>query len=182
MFIQAQIVSWVTQRDGKNRVGVLDSRVSGGRVYLLNANRIRNPKACGIYTQFDFFDVLGSRRESPSVVIASVSMAQLNTAINTPFPTKFVNLPFYRNDNPSKSTEDYMVPYTSISYIDNYNPDPIQSWVIYYQNEFKRVERLCAYSMNQIATLGGTPYPASSITWDSIVISFDDNVITFDAI
>lgn len=181
MFIITHITSWLTKRDGKNRIGLLDTKFSGGRTYMLNGNRIKGQKEVGIYTQFDFYDALGSTKESPSVVVCSASMAQLSTAINTDFSSKFVSLPFYKNNNPALPTETVVIPFASIAYADRLSGDVTKTWVIYYVNEFKRMERLCAHSMEDIGSLGGIVYPPDSITWDSMVISFDSETVTFDA-
>jgi len=148
---------------------------------MLNGNRIKGQKEVGIYTQFDFYDALGSTKESPSVVVCSASMAQLSTAINTDFSSKFVSLPFYKNNNPALPTETVVIPFASIAYADRLSGDVTKTWVIYYINEFKRMERLCSYSMEDIGSLGGIVYPPDSITWDSMVISFDSQTVTFDA-
>ncbi len=183
MFIITQVTSWLTKRDGKNRVGNIDFKFSGGRTYMLNANRIRGQKAVGSYTQFDFYDTIGSTKESPSVITCSASLADISTAINTEFTSKFVTLPFYKNNNSILSTEDVVIPFDSIAYVDSYRGDPVLSWVIYYINDFKRAERLCAYSMTEIYALaGGTDPETLSITWDSIVITFDSDTVTFDAV
>jgi len=181
MFIITHITSWLTKRDGKNRIGLLDAKFSGGRTYMLNGNRIKSQREFGSYTQFEFYDALGSSRESPSVVVCSASMAQLSTAINTDFTSKFVTLPFYKNNNPAMPQETIVIPFASIAYADRLSGDGTKTWVIYYLNDFKRMERLCAYSMEDIGDLGGIVYPPSSITWDSITISFDSVTVTFDA-
>ena len=182
MFIITHIKSWLTKRDGKNRIGNLDTKFSGGRTYMLNANRIKGQKEVGSYTQFDFYDALGSSKESPSVVVCVASLAQISTAINTDFTSKFVSLPFYKNNNPASVVETVVLPFASVAYADRLSGDGTKAWVIYYLNDFKRVERLCAYSMEEIGDLGGIIYPPASITWDSMVISFDSQTVTFDAI
>ena len=182
MFIQTQVISWLTKRDGKSRISALDLQVDGGRVYLLNCNRIRNQRVSGAYTQFDFYDILGRTNESPSIVVAAASMAQLSTCINTAFPSKFVTLPFYKYDNPDKDTENVTFTFDSIAFADSYRSDPTKAWVIYYEHEFKRRERLCAYSLDELDILGGGTPVGASITWDSIVVTFDSDIMTFDSV
>ena len=181
MFLRTLVIEWLTKRDGKNRISKLDTEFSGGRTYMFNGNRIVNPRTVGTYTMFDFYDNPGSRKESPSIVTVTASKVQVLAAMNGDFSTSFITFPFFKDNNHNKPTTNIVVPTKSIAYIDTYNGDPAYSWVIYYLNDFKRVESLCDYSMDEIFALGGGTLPPTSVTWDSILVRFDDSTVTFDA-
>ena len=183
MFFRTLVKDWLTKRDGKSRVSRLDYKNYGGRTYLLNASHVFNPRIEGSYTRFEFFDAMGNRKESASTVLATITLANLTTAMNTSCPTKFVTLPFFKDNDSGKSSSNTIIPSESISFIDSYRVDPAYTWVIYYINDFKRVEVLCEYSMDTLeGLLSTTVIPGSSITWDSIIISLDSNTITFDSL
>ena len=182
MFLRTLVIEWLTKRDGKSRVSKLDTEFTGGRTYMFNGNRIENPQTDGVYTTFYFYDNLGSRKESPSFVTVTASKVQVLAAMNGDFTTSFLTLPFFKDNNYNKPTSNIIVPSKSIAYIDTYNRNPEYTWVIYYLHDFKRVESLCDYSMDELFALGGGTLPPDSITWDSLIWSLDSNTITLDAV
>lgn len=181
MFFRTLVKEWLTKRDGKSRVSKLDYKNYGGRTYLMNGNRVIRPRVEGSYTRFDFCDNPNDRRESISTVLATITLAELVTAMNADYPAKFVTIPFFKFNDVNKPTTSSIIPSHSIAFIDTYRIDPAYCWVVYYINDFKRVESLCSYSMDTLAGLLSTGSVPTSVTWDSIIFSFDDDTITFDA-
>ena len=170
MFVLSNVTKWVDQRDSKKRVHARDLSVTGYRTFLLNPNRIVDMKDRSTLvlalSSFLFSDNHRDRREGTSYLEVNLSPAQIETAHNTAFHSKFITLPFCPKNDPHKTTVDVTLDVEDIAYFDAYNdPDhPNFCWVVYNRKAFKRIEQLVAYSLEEVEDVAETGTTSTTTT------------------
>jgi hypothetical protein len=104
------------------------------------------------------------------------SVADVKTAIDTPFTSKFYTLSVHKDNDPAKATYDLTIQADSLVYADRYNPySSDKTWVVFMETVFKRVEILCDMSFEEmIGYTGVMTFDRTDITWDSILVTFDE--------
>lgn len=170
MYILAQVTKWQDNRDSTKRVHARDIWANGYREFLLNPNRMVDIKDRSTLplalSSFLFFDNHRDRREGSSYVEANVSPAEIQTAHDTAFFSKFITLPFCPKNDPTKTTVDTTLDVDDIAYVDRYNdPDyPDFVWIIYCRKAFRRVEQLVALSLEQFEDIVETGTTSTTTT------------------
>ena len=170
MFVLGNVTKWVDQRDSKKRAHARDIAMVGYRTFLINPNRIVDLKDRSTLalarSSFLFSDNHRDRREGNSYVEMNLSPAQIETAHNTAFFSKFITLPFCPKNDPHKTTVDVTLDVEDIAYFDAYNdPDhPNFCWVVYNRKAFKRIEQLVAYSLEEVEDIAETGTTSTTTT------------------
>ena len=166
MFLLTNITKWEDQRDSSKRTHKWDIWAFGYRTFLINPNRIVDMKVDGTTSMFNFSDNHRDRREGNSFIKCNSTVAQIITAHDTAFFSKFITLPFCPKNNPHKTTVDTTLDVDDIAYFDAYNdPDhPNFCWVVYNRKAFKRVEQLVAYSMEEVEDILETGTTSTTTT------------------
>lgn len=168
MYIQPKITKWVDNRDSKLRVPAMDTAHPGYREYVLNPNRISDLKVHGTGSSFLFSDNHRDRRESNSYIECDLTVAQIITAHDTAFHSRFITLPFCPKNDPTKTPIDTTLDTDDTAYYDRYNPDPDNFvWLIYDRKAFRRVEQLVKYSLEDIPDVALTGTTTSTTTTSS---------------
>lgn len=149
-----QFTVWRDNRDSSNRVSALDENKVGYRWYLINPNRISDMKDLSTLAiakaSFLFSDNHRDRRENNSYCEALASPTTIQTIHDTAFASKFVTLPFFPKNDPTKIPVDTTIDVEDIAYFDAYNPDPDNYvWLIYDRKAFRRVEQLVNLNIHQ---------------------------------
>ena len=146
----AQITYWQDGRDSTNRVHARDIWENGYREYLINPNRIVDMRVHGTGSCFRFSDNHRDRRENTSYIETNSTVAEVITAHDEAYASKFVTLPFCPKNDPDRTPVNTTIDYEDIAYFDRYNDDPDNFvWLVYCRKAFKRVEQLVAYSIEQ---------------------------------
>ena len=179
MYFKATVTKWVDRRDSSNRKTLLDK--TGSREFILNPTRITNLLPNGdpivIGSKFFYCDNSTGRKEGLSYLEINEYVADVKTAIDTPFTSKFYTIPVHKNNDPSKPTTDITIQAESLIYVDKYNPFPSHKcWVVYMASAFKREEVLCDLDFEDIIGYIGV------MTWDSTVVTWDSTIVTFDQV
>lgn len=157
MLLLTQVTKWVTNRDGNSRVHPRDVWELGYREYLINPNRIVDLKVYGTGSQFLFSDNHRDRRESNSYLRTNSTVAEIITAHDTAYASKFITLPFCPKNDPARTPIDTTIDVEDIAYFDRYNDDPDNFvWLVYNRKAFRRVEQLVAYSIEQVEDVAET--------------------------
>lgn len=157
MLLLTQVTKWVTNRDGNSRVHPRDVWELGYREYLINPNRIVDLKVYGNGSQFLFSDNHRDRRESNSFLRTNSTVAEIITAHDTAYASKFITLPFCPKNDPARTPIDTTIDVEDIAYFDRYNDDPDNFvWLVYNRKAFRRVEQLVAYSIEQVEDVAET--------------------------
>lgn len=170
MFVLANVTKWVDLRDSTKRAHKRDIAMTGYRTFLLNPNRFVDIKDRSTLvlalSSFKFSDNHRDRRENLSYVECNLSPAQLESAHNTAFHSKFITLPFCPKNDPTKTTVDVTLDVEDIAYFDAYNdPDyPNFCWVVYNRKAFKRIEQLVAYNIRAIEDIAETGTTTTTTT------------------
>ena len=170
MFVLGNVTKWVDQRDSTKRSHKRDIAMVGYRTFLLNPNRIVDLKDRSTLvlalSSFLFSDNHRDRREGNSYLEVNLSPAQIETAHNLAFHSKFITLPFCPKNDPTKTTVDVTLDVEDIAYFDAYNdPDyPNFCWVVYNRKAFKRIEQLVAYNIEQIEDIAETGTTSTTTT------------------
>ena len=170
MYVLANVTKWVDQRDSTKRSHKRDIAMTGYRTFLLNPNRFVDIKDRSTLvlalSSFKFSDNHRDRREGLSYIECNLSPAQLETAHNLAFHSKFITLPFYPKNNPHKTTVDVTLDVDDIAYFDDYNDPnhPNCCWVVYNAKAFKRIEQLVAYNIEQIEDIAETGTTSTTTT------------------
>lgn len=150
MLLWAEITKWVDNRDSKQRTHARDIWELGFREFLINPNRISDMKVHGTGSSFLFSDNHRDRRESNSYIECNQSVAEVQAAHDLPYVSKFVTLPFCPKNNPLRTPVDTTIDVEDIAYFDRYNDDPDNFvWLVYNRKAWRRVEQLCAISIEQ---------------------------------
>jgi len=146
MYFLSEVTKWETNRDGKKRVHARDTWGLGFRYFVLNPNRIVDLKVHGTGSCFKFSDNHRDRRESTSYVECNETVAEIETAHNLAFHSKFITLDFYPKNNHFKTPVATTLDVEDIAYVDDYNdpchPDCDCIWIVYCRKGFRRVEQL----------------------------------------
>jgi len=156
MLVLAPITKWVDSRDSRKRAHARDIAFTGYREFLINPNRISDLKDRSTLvlalSSFLFSDNHRDRREGNSYIECNLSPAQIETAHNTAFFSKFVTLPFCPKNNPHKTPVNHTIDVEDLVYFDRYNDPnhPGFCWLVYNRKAFKRVEVLVAYTIEQV--------------------------------
>ena len=157
MLLLTQVTKWVTNRDGNSRVHPRDVWELGYREYLINPNRIVDLKVYGNGSQFLFSDNHRDRRESNSFLRTNSTVAEIITAHDTAYASKFITLPFCPKNDPARTPIDTTIDVDDIAYFDRYNDDPDNFvWLVYNRKAFKRIEQLVAYNIEQVEDVAET--------------------------
>jgi hypothetical protein len=157
MLLLTQVTKWVTNRDGNSRVHPRDVWELGYREYLINPNRIVDLKVYGTGSQFLFSDNHRDRRESNSYLRTNSTVAEIITAHDTAYASKFITLPFCPKNDPARTPIDTTIDVEDIAYFDRYNDDPDNFvWLVYNRKAFKRIEQLVAYNIEQVEDVAET--------------------------
>lgn len=157
MLLLTQVTKWVTNRDGNSRVHPRDVWELGYREYLINPNRIVDLKVYGNGSQFLFSDNHRDRRESNSFLRTNSTVAEIITAHDTAYASKFITLPFCPKNDPARTPIDTTIDVEDIAYFDRYNDDPDNFvWLVYNRKAFKRIEQLVAYNIEQVEDVAET--------------------------
>ena len=170
MFVLANVTKWVDQRDSTKRSHKRDIAMVGYRRFLLNPNRfvdIKDRSTLALArSSFLFSDNHRDRREGNSYLEVNLSPAQLETAHNLAFHSKFVTLPFCPKNNPEKTPVDTTLDTEDLAYFDAYNdPDyPNFCWLVYNRKAYKRTEQLVAYNILQIEDILETGTTSTTTT------------------
>ena len=170
MFALIDITKWSDSRDSSKRSHKRDIAMVGYRTFLINPNRIVDLKDRSTLvlalSSFLFSDNHRDRRENNSYVECNSSPAQIETAHNTAFFSKFITLPFYPKNNPHKTTVNVTLDVDDIAYFDDYNDPnhPNCCWVVYNKKAFKRVEQLVGYSLEQVEDIAETGTTSTTTT------------------
>ena len=169
MFLLTNITQWTDQRDSQKRVHARDIWALGYRVFLINPNRIVDMLVDGTTSKFRFSDNHRDRREGNSYIKCNSTVAQVITAHDTAFFSKFITLPFCPKNDPHKTTVDTTLDVEDIAYFDAYNdPDhPNFCWVVYNRKAFKRVEQLVAYSIEEVEDILETGTTSTTTTTEA---------------
>jgi hypothetical protein len=149
-----QVTLWRDNRDSSNRVAAHDENQVGYKLYLMNPNRISDMVDLSTLaiakSRFLFSDNHRDRRENNSLVECLLSPAQIQTAHDTDFASKFVTLPFFPKNDPTKTPVDTTIDVEDIAYFEEYNPDPDNyCYLIYNRKAFRRVEQLVNLNIYQ---------------------------------
>lgn len=169
MFILTQVTKWEDRRDSSKRCHVRDVWELGYREFLLNPNRMVDIKDRSTLvipmSSFLFSDNHRDRREGNSYVECNSSPAQLATAHDTAFASKFITLPFCPKNDPARTPVDTTLDVEDIAYFDRYNDDPDNFCrVVYNAKAFKRIEQLVAYNIEQIEDVAETGNTTTTTT------------------
>ena len=170
MYLLTNVTKWVDQRDSTKRVHARDTAMTGYRTFLLNPNRMVNIKdrssLAVARSSFLFSDNHRDRREGTSYVECNSSPAQITTAHDTAFFSKFITLPFCPKNDPTKTPVNNTLDVDDIAYFDDYNdPDyPGFCWVVYNRKAFKRIEQLVAYSLEEVEDIAETGTTSTTTT------------------
>ena len=170
MFVSINITKWVDQRDSTKRSHKRDIAMVGYRTFLINPNRIVDlidTSALAVTSShFRFSDNHRDRRENTSYIVCGSSAAQIETAHNTAFFSKFITLPFCPKNDPTKTTVDTTLDVEDIAYFDAYNdPDyPNFCWCVYNRKAFKRIEQLVALSLEEAEDIAETGTTSTTTT------------------
>lgn len=157
MLLLTQVTKWVTNRDGNSRVHPRDVWELGYREYLINPNRIVDLKVYGTGSQFLFSDNHRDRRESNSYLRTNSTVAEIITAHDTAYASKFITLPFCPKNDPDRTPVNTTIDVDDIAYFDRYNDDPDNFvWLVYNRKAFKRIEQLVAYNIEQVEDVAET--------------------------
>lgn len=157
MLLLTQVTKWVTNRDGNSRVHPRDVWELGYREYLINPNRIVDLKVYGNGSQFLFSDNHRDRRESNSFLRTNSTVAEIITAHDTAYASKFITLPFCPKNDPDRTPVNTTIDVDDIAYFDRYNDDPDNFvWLVYNRKAFKRIEQLVAYNIEQVEDVAET--------------------------
>lgn len=175
MYFKATVSVWRDKRDSSKRINSLDMSKTGEREFILNPKRIAKLQANGTGSKFFYCDNAAGRRESLSYLEVDESVAQIESAINTPFTSKLYTFSVHKNNKPANDTEDLVIQADSLVYIDRYNAIPqTKCWVVYMESSFKRKEVLCSLNFEEMLGYTGTmTFDNPLITWDSITVTFD---------
>ena len=144
--------------------------MTGYREFLLNPNRMVEIKDRSTLvlalSSFNFSDNHRDRRENTSYIECNSSPAQIQTAHDTAFHSKFITLPFCPKNNPHKTTVDVTLDVDDIAYFDAYNDPnhPNFCWVVYNRKAFKRIEQLVAYSLREVEDVAETGTTSTTTT------------------
>ena len=180
MYFKATVRVWKDKRDSSNRINKLDKSKVGYREFILNPERIihllPNGDPVVIGSKFFYSDNAVGRKESLSYLEIDESVADVKTAIDTPFTSKFYTLSVHKDNDPAKATYDLTIQADSLVYADRYNPySGDKTWVVFMETVFKRVEILCDMSFEEmIGYTGVMTFDRTDITWDSILVTFDE--------
>jgi hypothetical protein len=152
--VMAPVTMWRDNRDSSNRVAALDENQVGYRYYLINPNRISDMIDLSTLqvakSRFLFSDNHRDRRENNSLIECLLSPTQIQTLHDTDYASKFVTLPFFPKNDPTKTPVDTTIDVEDIAYFDAYNPDPTNYvWLVYNRKAFKRVEQLVNLNIDQ---------------------------------
>ena len=171
MVILTQLTKWITSRDGKERVHPRDAWALGYRWFILNPNRIVEMKVRGTGSSFKFSDNHRDRREANSYIESTSTVAEIITAHDTAYFSKFVTLPFFPKNDPHRTPINTTLDVEDIAYFDDYNdPDhPTCCWLVYDRKAFRRVEQLVNISFLGIPDilLTGTTSTTSTSSADT---------------
>jgi len=180
MYFKATVRVWRDKRDSSNRINKLDKSKVGYREFILNPERIIKLLPLGdpivVGSKFFYSDNAVGRKESLSYLEIDESVTDVKTAIDTPFTSKFYTLSVHTNNDPNKPTYDLTIQANSLVYADRYNPySSEKTWIVFMETVFKRVEILCDMSFEEIiGYLGVMTFDRDDITWDSILVTFDE--------
>ena len=167
MLLLAQVTKWVDNRDSTKRVHKRDGAY---RWYLLNPSRFVDIKDLSTLVIAKasclFSDNHRDRREGNSYMELLKSPAQIRTAHDTAYFSKFITLPFYPKNNPHKTAVNTTIDVEDIAYFDDYNDPnhPNCCWLIYNRKGFKRVEQLVGYSLEQVEDVAETGTTSTTTT------------------
>ncbi len=168
MVILTEVTKWVDSRDSKQRVHPRDIWDTTYRLFILNPNRISDMKVHGTGSQFLFSDNHRDRREGNSFIICNSTVAEVETAHNLAYHSKFVTLPFFPKNDPHRTPIDTTLDVEDIAYFDDYNDPnhPDCCWLVYNRKAFRRVEQLVNFSFLSIPDilLTGTTSTTSTTT------------------
>jgi len=165
MFVTLQITQWRDNRDSSKRVHPLDVGTLGYREYVINPNRISDLKVHGNGSCFLFSDNHRDRRESNSYIECNNTVAEIETAHNTAFHSKFITFPFCPKNDPTRTPIDTTLDEADCAYFDRYNPNPVDFvWLIYDRKAFRRVEQLVHLSLEDIPDIALTGTTTSTTT------------------
>ena len=166
MYVILAVTSWQDQRDSSYRVAPSDplQGTSHHRHMLFNTSHMSEIKAHNTTGAiFKYFDNPLDRREGPSTVKVTNSVASIIAAADTTFESNMITLAIHKNNNPDNATTDHTIPVESLSWADRYNPDQDNHcWVIFYNGAFKRREVLCNLSIEQLENIADTGTTSTS--------------------
>jgi hypothetical protein len=158
---------WVDQRDSGRRITSLDHPGTFKREFVINPYFITDLKTHAKGSTFAYSDNIGDRREKWSTVICDKSVAQIQAYLETTPFSHTVTLPIHKNNNPENETVDTTIMWSTISYVDRYNPDPENHvWIVYDKGSFKRVEVLCNLALEDVLDL--VRYGSTSTTFSTV--------------
>lgn len=172
MFWIAEVTKWETRRDGNKRFHKRDDWSLGYRLFALNPNRIVDLKVHGTGSCFKFSDNHRDRRESPGYIECNSTVAEIETAHNLAYHSKFVTLDFYPKNNHYKVPVATTLDVEDIAYVDDYNdpdhPDCDCIWIVYCRKGFRRVEQLVRGTLDTFIDLVETGTTSTTSTTTDI--------------
>jgi hypothetical protein len=167
ILFEAKVYSWVDQRDSSVRVTTHDKKTHGFRTFILNPYFITDLKVHALGSTFHYSDNFGDRREKWSVIVCNKTVAQIEAYLDTTPFSNAITLPIHKSNNPEKETVDTTIQWSTISFVDRYNPNPEgHVWVIYDKGSFKRVEVLTHLALEDV--LDKIRYGSTSTTFSTV--------------
>jgi hypothetical protein len=172
MVILSQLTLWEDSRDSKKRRHLRDLWALGYRWFILNPNRISDLKVHGTGSSFRFSDNHRDRREATSYVESNSTVAQIITAHDTAYHSKFATFGFYPKNDPHRIPVNTTLDVDDIAYFDDYNdPDhPNCCYLIYDRKAFRRVEQLVNCSFLGIPDLLLTGTTSTTTTTPAVTL------------
>ena len=116
MYVILAVTSWQDQRDSSYRVAPTDRPPTHHRHMLLNTSHMSEIKAHNTTGAiFKYFDNPLDRREGPSTVKVTNSVASIIAAADTTFESNMITLAIHKANNPDNATTDHTIPVESLS-------------------------------------------------------------------
>ncbi len=145
MFLTATVTKWQDNKYSGRRVSPRDN---GTRQFILNTSYLHDITANGSGSKFYLTDRRYARREQGAYLEITQSVADIRTAGDT-VVSKMITLPVYRNNNPSRATDNIIINTENLIYADRYNPDPINlSWVLIADSSFKEKSNIALVNLS----------------------------------
>jgi hypothetical protein len=170
MLLLTRIYEWTDNRDSKKRFHKRDNWSLGYREFLINPNRIVDMVDDSTLViakcHFKFSDNHRDRREATSFIRCYSSSAQVETAHNLAYFSKFITLPFYPKNDPHRTPVNTTIDVEDIAYFDRYNDPnhPNCVWLVYNVKAFKRIEQLVGLSLEQAEDVAETGTTSTTTT------------------
>ena len=167
-----EISKWTEWRNSSNRITSLDHPPNHKRTFVLNPHFISDLVAHTGGSTFKYSENFGDRREGSSTIICDKTVSEIIAYFDTAPDSNAITLPIHPNNRIENTPVDTTIQWSTIAYVDRYNPDPENHcWVIYDRGSFKRVEALVDLALEDVVGLVRTG--TTSTTYSTVEDYFD---------